>query len=158
MPEEVSNSPSPFPDAPHLTRNPPEASNTEMRFKYSSVMYTRPRLSTAPQEGLAAVSALYEDLRLLPIKKLQYLAHIVAEDAGDIAKAAEMGREALIELEGPDGTVEERQVSPGDSFTVIAGRKHRVSARTDIRYIEVSTPELDDVRRYEDDYGRSVDG
>ena len=66
--------------------------------------------------------------------------------------------EALIELEGPDGTVEERQVSPGDSFTVIAGRKHRVSARTDIRYIEVSTPELDDVRRYEDDYGRSVDG
>lgn len=66
--------------------------------------------------------------------------------------------EALIELEGPDGTVEERQVSPGDSFTVIAGRKHRVSARTDIRYIEVSTPELDDVRRYEDDYGRLVDG
>ena len=66
--------------------------------------------------------------------------------------------EALIELEGPDGTVEERQVSPGDSFTVIAGRKHRVSARTDIRYIEVSTPELNDVRRYEDDYGRSVDG
>jgi|TARA_B100000929_G_C15359369_1_gene370444 mannose-1-phosphate guanylyltransferase len=66
--------------------------------------------------------------------------------------------EALIELEGPDGTVEKREVSPGDSFTVIAGRKHRVSARTDIRYIEVSTPELDDVRRYEDDYGRSVDG
>ncbi len=60
--------------------------------------------------------------------------------------------EALIELEGPDGTVEERQVSPGDSFTVIAGRKHRVSARTDIRYSEDPAPELDDVRRDEDDH------
>jgi len=64
---------------------------------------------------------------------------------------------AVLELEGPDGAVDTVELGPGDSFTVIAGRKHRVSARTDIRYVEVSTPELDDVRRYEDDYGRSAD-
>jgi hypothetical protein len=34
------------------------------------------------------------------------------------------------------------------------GRKHRVTALEDVRLIEVSTPELDDVVRVEDDYHR----
>ena len=49
------------------------------------------------------------------------------------------------------------EVAPGDSYTVVVGRKHRVTAITDIRFVEVSTPELDDVRRYDDDYGRGVE-
>jgi len=39
----------------------------------------------------------------------------------------------------------------------VAGRKHRVTALTDIRFVEVSTSELNDVRRYDDDYGRGVE-
>ena len=35
------------------------------------------------------------------------------------------------------------------------GRKHRVTALTNVRLIEVSTPELDDVVRVADDYHRA---
>ena len=63
---------------------------------------------------------------------------------------------AGLEIEGDDGSMKQFVVEPGDSYTVVVGRKHRVTALTDIRFVEVSTPELDDVRRYEDDYGRSA--
>jgi len=42
----------------------------------------------------------------------------------------------------------------GDVIHNPAGKKHRVEAIEDVRLIEVSTPELDDVIRVEDDYGR----
>ena len=61
---------------------------------------------------------------------------------------------AGLELESDNGSLEQLIVEPGDSYTGVANRKHRVTALTDIRFVEVSTPELDDVRRYEDDYGR----
>ena len=35
-----------------------------------------------------------------------------------------------------------------------AGKQHRIEALEDVRLIEVSTPELDDCVRVEDDYGR----
>ena len=34
-------------------------------------------------------------------------------------------------------------------------RKHRMGAVTDVEVLEVSTPELGDVVRHEDDYGRT---
>jgi mannose-6-phosphate isomerase-like protein (cupin superfamily) len=64
---------------------------------------------------------------------------------------------AGLELEDERGTITQSEVAPGDSYTVVVGRKHRVTAITDIRFVEVSTPELDDVRRYDDDYGRGVE-
>ncbi len=42
----------------------------------------------------------------------------------------------------------------GDSITINPGDKHRVEALDDTKIIEVSTPELDDVVRLKDDYGR----
>ena len=42
----------------------------------------------------------------------------------------------------------------GDVFHVAPGTKHRMIAVTDVDVLEVSTPELDDVVRLEDDYGR----
>ena len=42
----------------------------------------------------------------------------------------------------------------GDSFTVIPPRRHRVIALTDLILQEVSTPEVDDVVRIEDDFDR----
>jgi mannose-6-phosphate isomerase len=42
----------------------------------------------------------------------------------------------------------------GDSFHCTPGTVHRMVAVKDVDVIEVSTPELDDVVRLEDDYGR----
>jgi mannose-6-phosphate isomerase len=44
----------------------------------------------------------------------------------------------------------------GQAYTIPPGTRHRVSATEDCRLIEVSTPELDDVVRYEDDFGRET--
>ncbi len=46
------------------------------------------------------------------------------------------------------------EVGPGESHHVPAGRIHRFEAREPVELIEVSTPEIDDVERLEDDYGR----
>jgi mannose-6-phosphate isomerase len=45
-------------------------------------------------------------------------------------------------------------VGPGDSFRLRAGTVHRMRALEDTLFLEVSTPELDDVVRLEDRYGR----
>jgi mannose-6-phosphate isomerase len=59
-----------------------------------------------------------------------------------------------IELENEQGEVELLVLSPGEVIENRPGRKHRVTALEDVRLIEVSTPELDDVVRIEDDYQR----
>ncbi len=63
-----------------------------------------------------------------------------------------------LELENDDGELEKLELSPGASRRVLVGRRHRFGAIEDCELIEVSTPELDDVVRLEDDYGRSDDG
>ena len=44
--------------------------------------------------------------------------------------------------------------NPGESYTVHPGVRHRVHVLEDAVLHEVSTPELDDVIRFEDDFGR----
>jgi quercetin dioxygenase-like cupin family protein len=46
-------------------------------------------------------------------------------------------------------------LSPGDRLHIPAGTVHRVTAIEDADIFEVSTPELDDVVRLEDRYGRA---
>jgi mannose-6-phosphate isomerase len=60
-----------------------------------------------------------------------------------------------IELEEANGKMATLTLKPGDGIEIKAGRKHRATALEDLRLIEVSTPELDDVVRVEDDYNRS---
>ena len=48
----------------------------------------------------------------------------------------------------------EFEMNPGDCLTVRPGDIHRLTALEDLVMLEVSTPELDDVVRLEDDYGR----
>jgi len=55
---------------------------------------------------------------------------------------------------GAVGAVETRRMCPGDVFHVLPGTIHRMIAVTDVDVLEVSTPELDDVVRLEDVYGR----
>ena len=59
-----------------------------------------------------------------------------------------------MELEQDDGSVVSLEMGPGDVVEVESGRKHRVTALEDVRLFEVSTPQLDDVVRVEDDYAR----
>jgi mannose-6-phosphate isomerase-like protein (cupin superfamily) len=47
------------------------------------------------------------------------------------------------------------RMRPGDAFHCVPGTVHRMVAATDVDVIEVSTPELDDVVRLEDAYGRA---
>ncbi len=46
------------------------------------------------------------------------------------------------------------ELQPGETVDVPKGKIHRVTALEDSVLIEVSTPELDDVVRLQDDYGR----
>ena len=53
-------------------------------------------------------------------------------------------------------TMEQISLKRGQSFHVTPGTIHRFSAEFgDVELAEVSTPELDDVVRLEDDYDRS---
>jgi quercetin dioxygenase-like cupin family protein len=45
-------------------------------------------------------------------------------------------------------------MAPGDSFHITPKTVHRMTAIEDSDILEVSTPELDDVVRLEDRYGR----
>jgi mannose-6-phosphate isomerase-like protein (cupin superfamily) len=57
-------------------------------------------------------------------------------------------------LEDDAGEVAVRELGPGDSAHVATGRIHRYEAIERVELLEVSTPELDDVIRLEDDFGR----
>jgi quercetin dioxygenase-like cupin family protein len=61
--------------------------------------------------------------------------------------------EMILEI-GPADALETRRMVKGDVFHVVPGTIHRMIAATDVDIIEVSTPELDDVVRLEDVYGR----
>jgi mannose-6-phosphate isomerase len=61
----------------------------------------------------------------------------------------------LLTLENGDGSVENRELEAGESARVATGRRHRYEAIETCTIIEVSTPELTDVVRLEDDFGRA---
>lgn len=57
---------------------------------------------------------------------------------------------------GVDEKRKRLNLKPGDCFHIAPGLKHRMIALDDCDVLEVSTPELDDVVRLEDRYGRVV--
>lgn len=59
-----------------------------------------------------------------------------------------------VDLENDAGVLVRSRLGPGESFHVPPKRKHRMKAITVCDVVEVSTPELHDVVRHEDDYGR----
>ncbi|MHB1843496.1 MAG: cupin domain-containing protein [Deltaproteobacteria bacterium] len=63
------------------------------------------------------------------------------------------GRLLLVVDEGQG--LSEREMAPGESYHIRPGTKHRMIAITDCDILEASTPELDDVVRLEDAYGRA---
>jgi mannose-6-phosphate isomerase-like protein (cupin superfamily) len=60
----------------------------------------------------------------------------------------------LLTLEDDRGEIVERELGPGEAAHVAPRRRHRYAAIERAELIEVSTPELADVVRLEDDFGR----
>jgi mannose-6-phosphate isomerase-like protein (cupin superfamily) len=60
----------------------------------------------------------------------------------------------LLTLEDDRGEIVERELGPGEAAHVAPLRRHRYGAIERAELIEVSTPELDDVVRLDDDFGR----
>ena len=58
-------------------------------------------------------------------------------------------------LEDSDGELQTHRLTPGMSAHVKPGRRHRFVAVEDTDLFEVSSPEIDDVVRLEDAYGRA---
>jgi mannose-6-phosphate isomerase len=59
-----------------------------------------------------------------------------------------------MELGGQDGQLTRRRMTVGDTLHITPGTRHRLTAIEDSDIFEVSTPEIDDVVRLEDRYGR----
>jgi mannose-6-phosphate isomerase len=59
-----------------------------------------------------------------------------------------------LELGRLDDGEETVEIGPGDAFRYPPGTVHRLTAIEDTLIVEVSTPQLDDVVRLEDRYGR----
>ena len=60
----------------------------------------------------------------------------------------------LLHLEDEAGAMTVREIGAGEAAHVAVGRRHRYEAIERVELIEVSTPELADVVRVEDDFGR----
>ena len=60
-----------------------------------------------------------------------------------------------LEIGAADGERQITRLAPGQSFRIRAKERHRMSAVEDCDVLEASTPELDDVVRLEDRYGRA---
>ncbi len=60
-----------------------------------------------------------------------------------------------IETEEPSGQRVVHLARRGEAFHIPAGCRHRLRALAACRVLEVSTPELDDIIRLQDDYGRA---
>jgi len=54
----------------------------------------------------------------------------------------------------PEGEMQDMRLRMGDSFRITPGTIHYMEAVTDCDVLEASTPELDDVVRLKDRYGR----
>lgn len=62
---------------------------------------------------------------------------------------------AELEIRPPQGTSQVMKILAGESYRITPGTVHRVTALEDCEILEVSTPELNDVVRLEDRYGRA---
>ncbi len=60
-----------------------------------------------------------------------------------------------LQLEDDAGALQTLRLRPGQSQRILPGRKHRMVAVDECEFFEVSSPEIDDVVRLEDKYGRA---
>jgi mannose-6-phosphate isomerase len=93
--------------------------------------------------------------KILHINKgesLSYQYHVVKDETIRLLSGV---LEMDIETSGERRKV---QLAPGECLHIVPQMKHRMIAIEDCDVVEVSTPELDDVVRLEDRYGRADSG
>jgi mannose-6-phosphate isomerase len=59
-----------------------------------------------------------------------------------------------LQLEDSQGRMQSHRMTPGMSRRILPGRRHRMVGIENCEFFEVSSPEIDDVVRLEDKYGR----
>lgn len=82
-------------------------------------------------------------------RRLSLQRHLVKDESIYV-----MAGRLRLSLEDDEGTIRVEALGPGDFRRVPTGRIHRYEAIDRCELVEVSTPELDDVVRLEDDFGR----
>jgi mannose-6-phosphate isomerase-like protein (cupin superfamily) len=65
-----------------------------------------------------------------------------------------LGGVLRLTLENDAGELDIRDMRPGEAARISPGRRHRFEAVEDCELVEVSSPEIHDVVRLEDDYDR----
>ena len=82
-------------------------------------------------------------------ESLSYQYHVVKDETIRLLSGS---LEMDLEVDGQRSTI---RLSPGECLHIVPGMKHRMTAVDACDVLEVSTPELDDVVRLEDRYGRA---
>jgi mannose-6-phosphate isomerase-like protein (cupin superfamily) len=103
------------------------------------------------EEILLGVASGYYTFKLITMKKgkkggLQQ--HHLKDEMGLMTKGS-----MLVRYDPDDGTLKEQIVRKGEVFHFPAGAVHQSEALTDLSYIEVSTPYLNDRIHVEHEYG-----
>jgi mannose-6-phosphate isomerase-like protein (cupin superfamily) len=83
-------------------------------------------------------------------ESLSYQYHVVKDETIRLLSGL---LEMDLEVDGQRSTI---RLSPGECLHIVPGMKHRMTAVETCDVLEVSTPELDDVVRLEDRYGRAA--
>lgn len=60
-------------------------------------------------------------------------------------------------IENPEGELEDVNMEDGQGYTTKVGQKHRLASEKDSDVLEVSTPEIGNTYRLEDDYKRETE-
>lgn len=89
-----------------------------------------------------------KSLHIMASKKLSRQYHIIKEETLYLLSGS-----LKLEL-GPIDSLFIKDISPGETFHLPPKTIHRMIAITDCVLLEVSTPELEDVVRLQDEYGR----
>ena len=63
-----------------------------------------------------------------------------------------------MELDDSQGRLQTHRLEPGDNVRIKPGTRHRMTALEEAELFEVSTPEIEDVVRLDDRYGRLPTG
>jgi len=89
-------------------------------------------------------------IAISPGKRLSLQYHELKDESLIVLKGT-----LRLHLEGDDGEIALHDLEPGESRRVPVGKKHRFEALDEeVELVEVSTPEIDDVVRLSDDFGR----
>ena len=88
-------------------------------------------------------------LKIMASKRLSLQYHRIKDETIRVQQGT-----LRLEVGSNKENLAEIMMQPGDCYRIEPGTLHRMSAVTDCEVVEVSTSDLDDVIRVQDDFGR----